>query len=237
VSMRVVVGKTDTPTPIFDDTMTYVVFAPYWNVPTDIATKETVPSVMKDPAFLQRTHMDVLDRAGNVVDPASIDLDHASSYRFRQRPGAGNSLGYVKFMFPNQYNVYLHDTPANSLFARASRSFSHGCVRIAEPQKLAEYVLSDQPAWTPERIRDAMHAGEETSVRLRAPLPVYLGYWTARMSADGLLQFRDDVYGIDGRQAALMASTLEKLKTRADATAVAWNRDAAVSGSPVAVRR
>ena len=219
VSMRVVVGKKDTPTPIFNDDMTYLVFAPYWNVPADIATKETIPSVLKDPAFLDRTNMEVVDRAGNTVDPASIDLSQAGDYRFRQRPGGGNSLGYVKFMFPNQFNVYLHDTPADSLFARAARSFSHGCVRLEQPEALAAYVLRDQPEWTPERIQEAMHGGQETSVKLKGPLPVYLGYWTARTSADGILQFRDDLYGIDARQTRMLESTVGKLKASAAAAA------------------
>jgi murein L,D-transpeptidase YcbB/YkuD len=215
VTMKVVVGKKDTPTPIFSDDMTYIIFAPYWNVPTDIAAKETLPRAISDPAFLSRMNMDVLDSHGNTVDPASIDLSNPRAYRFRQRPGASNSLGLVKFMFPNQYNVYLHDTPADSLFARAVRSFSHGCVRLERPEDLAQYVLADQPEWTRERIEAAMHAGEEKTVKLRAPLPVYLGYWTARISADGLLQFRDDLYGIDARQEALLASTLDHRKAQA----------------------
>jgi murein L,D-transpeptidase YcbB/YkuD len=217
LSMRVVVGKKDTPTPIFNDQMTYLVFAPYWNVPADIASKETIPSVMKDSAFLNKTNMDVLDRSGRVVDPDSIDLSRAGEYRFRQRPGGKNSLGLVKFMFPNQFNVYLHDTPAGSLFARATRSFSHGCVRIAQPEQLAEYVLRDQPEWTPDRIREAMHGREQKTVKLREPLPVYLGYWTARVSADGLLQFRDDLYNIDARQDTLLRSTVDRLKSRVEA--------------------
>jgi murein L,D-transpeptidase YcbB/YkuD len=217
LSMRVVVGTKDTPTPIFNDDMTYVVFAPYWNVPPDIVSKETIPSAMKDPAFLERTNMEVLDQEGNVIDPSSIDLDRAGDYRFRQRPGGGNSLGFVKFMFPNQYNVYLHDTPADSLFARTTRSFSHGCVRLEQPEALAQYVLADQPEWTQERIEAAMHGGQEKTVKLRAPLPVYLGYWTARMSADGILQFRDDLYGIDERQASRLDLTLDAMKRHARA--------------------
>ena len=154
--------------------------------------------------------MEVLDKSGNTVDPATIDMEHAGAYRFRQRPGASNSLGLVKFMFPNQFNVYLHDTPADSLFARATRSFSHGCVRLEQPDKLAQYVLGDQPAWTPERIDQAMHGGQETTVKLSRSLPVYLGYWTARVSADGILQFRDDVYGIDARQSAQLGVAARK---------------------------
>ena len=211
LSMRVVVGKKDTPTPVFSDTMTYIVFAPYWNVPADIVKKETLPSVMRDPAFLQRTNMEVLDRSGNAIDPATIDLSNGAGYRFRQRPGASNSLGLVKFVFPNEFNVYLHDTPAERLFARARRSFSHGCVRLAEPEKLAQYVLGDQPDWTTDRIEQAMHAGQERTVKLARPIPVYLGYWTARVSADGLVQFSDDVYGLDARQPrTTLTSTMAK---------------------------
>ena len=221
VSMRVVVGKPDTQTPIFNDTMTYIVFAPYWNVPTDIAQNETLPEVVRDPGFLNRMNMAVVDPAGNEVDPASIDLENPGSYRFRQRPGTSNALGLVKFMFPNQFNVYLHDTPADSLFARASRSFSHGCVRLEQPEKLAQYVLRDQPEWTSERIGEAMQGGEEHHVKLKAPIPVYLGYWTARVTSDGVVQFRKDVYGIDGRLTTKLAERLNRLKTSAVAAIAA----------------
>jgi murein L,D-transpeptidase YcbB/YkuD len=221
LSMRVVVGKKDTPTPIFNDDMTHVIFAPYWNIPATIAKNETLPHALRDPAFLQRANMEVLDKSGNTVDPGSIDTANVGAYRFRQRPGSSNSLGLVKFMFPNQFNVYLHDTPAESLFARATRSFSHGCVRLEQPDKLAQYVLGDQPSWTPERIDEAMHGGQEKTVKLSRPLPVYLGYWTARVSADGMLQFRDDLYGIDARQSTMLAGALDKLKTRAAAAGAA----------------
>lgn len=217
LSMRVVVGKKDTPTPIFNDEMTYLVFSPYWNVPTNIAAEETLPAVLKDPGFLQRTNMEVVDKSGNAVDPASIDLTNPAEYRFRQRPGSDNSLGLVKFMFPNQYDVYLHDTPADSLFARASRSFSHGCVRVEHPEQLAKYVLGDQPGWDEGKIRAAMHAGEEQTVTLTAALPVYIAYLTARVSADGLVQFRKDVYDVDNAQRARLTRHLERLRKSATA--------------------
>ncbi len=221
LAMRVVVGKKDTPTPIFSDEMTYLVFAPYWNVPPDIAENETLPSVMRDPAFLDKTNMEVVDAKGKPVDPDSIDLNNPAAYRFRQRPGTENSLGLVKFMFPNTFNVYLHDTPADSLFARAARSLSHGCVRVEQPEALAQYVLADQPSWTPEKIQTAMHGDEETTVKLREPIPVYLGYWTARVSPDGVLQFRSDVYGVDGRQTQLLAERVTRLKQHAAHVATA----------------
>jgi L,D-transpeptidase YcbB len=230
LTMRVVVGKQDTQTPIFNDEMTYVVFSPYWNVPPDIAQGETLPEVLKDPGFLERTNMEVLDASGKPIDPALVDLSDPAKYRFRQRPGADNSLGLVKFMFPNQFNVYLHDTPADSLFARASRSLSHGCVRLENPLALAEYVLRDQQGWTRERIEEAMHGEEERTVKLKRPLPVYLGYWTARVSADGVMQFRKDVYGIDGRLSTLLADRLSRLRKSAAAAAMAANRPATPAG-------
>jgi murein L,D-transpeptidase YcbB/YkuD len=217
LTMRVVVGKEDTQTPIFADTMTHIVFSPYWNVPPDIAQGETLPSVMSDPTFLQRQNMEVVDKSGNVLDPSMIDLSDPSAYRFRQRPGASNSLGLVKFMFPNQFNVYLHDTPADSLFARATRSYSHGCVRVEQPTQLAEYLLRDQPEWTSARINEAMHAGEEKHVKLKTPIPVYLGYWTARVSPDGIVQFRKDIYNVDSRLTKLLRERLNRMRDSAAA--------------------
>ena len=208
LSMRVVVGKKDTPTPIFNDAMTHLVFSPYWNVPATIAKGETLPSALRDPSFLQRTNIEVLDEKGQVVDASSIDLERTGDYRFRQRPGTGNALGLVKFMFPNEFNVYLHDTPADSLFARASRSFSHGCVRLEQPQALAEYLLKDRTEWTRETIVEAMHAGEERTVKLREPVPVYIGYWTVDVTPDGKTAFLPDVYGLDARQAAVLNERL-----------------------------
>jgi murein L,D-transpeptidase YcbB/YkuD len=184
-------------------------------VPDSIAEGETLPALINDPDFLLRANMEVVDTEGNVVDPSSIDLNDPTQYRFRQRPGADNSLGLVKFMFPNQHSVYLHDTPADSLFERTGRSLSHGCVRVEKPVELALYVLRDRPEWTREKIEEAMHAGEERAVKLKTPLPVYLGYWTARVSSDGVLQFRKDVYGIDKRQSALLADRLARLRRSA----------------------
>jgi murein L,D-transpeptidase YcbB/YkuD len=192
--------------------MTHLVFSPYWNVPPGIAQDETLPAIMRDPGFLDRNNMEVVDGSGRRIDPSSIDLSNPSAYRFRQRPGADNSLGLVKFMFPNQFNVYLHDTPADSLFSRASRSFSHGCVRLEQPLELARYILQDQPDWTEERIVQAMEGGEEKHVKVKRPIPVYLGYWTARISSDGDLQFRNDIYGIDARQSALVQERLGRMR-------------------------
>jgi murein L,D-transpeptidase YcbB/YkuD len=216
-----VVGRKVTPTPIFNDMMTYVVFSPYWYVPPGIAENETLPSVMRDAAFLDRNNMEVVDTQGRRVDPATIDLEDPAAYRFRQRPGAGNSLGLVKFMFPNQFNVYLHDTPTDSLFGRAARLFSHGCIRVEQPEELARYVLRDQPEWTLDRIREAMHAGTERHVKLRTPIPVFIGYWTARVAPDGMVQFRKDVYGIDARLSAMVEDRMRRLRSSSTAAVTA----------------
>lgn len=217
LSMRVIVGKRDTPTPIFNDEMTHIVFSPYWNVPPGIAQEETLPSLMSDPDFLARNNMEVVDASGKPVDPGSIDWSDPSSFRFRQRPGSDNALGLVKFMFPNKFDVYLHDTPTDSLFGRGARLFSHGCVRVEQPEALAAYVLRDQPEWTADRIREAMHAGQERTVKLREPIPVFIGYWTARVTPDGLVQFRKDVYGIDARQTAMVADRMRRLHASSNA--------------------
>lgn len=120
----------------------------------------------------------------------------------RQKPGPNNSLGLVKFLFPNNYNIYLHDTPAKSLFSQNQRAFSHGCIRLAEPRRLATYLLRNDERWTPEKMDKAMKAGKETWVTLEKTIPVFIGYFTAWESSEGLLHFRDDVYGHDGKLAS-----------------------------------
>jgi L,D-transpeptidase YcbB len=157
------------------------VFSPYWNIPRDIVEKEILPKIEADPDYLARHNMEV-DDAG----------------RYRQLPGKGNSLGLVKFVFPNHFNVYLHDTPAASLFNRIERDFSHGCVRLERPLDLAMYLLRDQPEWTRERMTAAMNSGTEQSVTLKEPFPIYLVYFTA-WEESGQLQVRPDVYGHDHR--------------------------------------
>jgi murein L,D-transpeptidase YcbB/YkuD len=181
LDMKVVTGKKGSPTPVLADQMTTVVFSPYWNIPQDIVQKEILPKVEKDPAYLEKNN---------------IEAD--ASGRYRQRPGPGNSLGQVKFLFPNHYNVYLHDTPAQALFNRVERDFSHGCVRLDEPKALAHYALRDQPEWTEAKIEEAMQSGTERVVTMKNPLPIYLVYFTA-WEEDGALQRVPDVYGLDRR--------------------------------------
>jgi murein L,D-transpeptidase YcbB/YkuD len=184
LDMKVVTGKKTSPTPVLADRMTTVVFSPYWNIPSDIVQKEILPKLDKDPEYLDKNNMEA-DENGH----------------YRQRPGKGNSLGQVKFVFPNHFNVYLHDTPSQALFERVERDFSHGCVRVDEPMKLAQYVLHDQPEWTDEKIAAAMQAGTERAVALKQALPIYLVYFTA-WEDGGTLKTVPDVYGIDRRHTA-----------------------------------
>ena len=184
LDMKVVTGKKSSPTPVLADRMTTVVFSPYWNIPQDIVQKEIVPKLEADPGYLDRNNMEA-DENG----------------RYRQRPGKGNSLGQVKFVFPNHYNVYLHDTPAQSLFERVERDFSHGCVRLDEPMKLAQYVLRDQPEWTDEKITRGDAGRHRARRALKQPLPIYLVYFTA-WEDGGTLKTVPDVYGIDRRHMA-----------------------------------
>jgi L,D-transpeptidase YcbB len=200
--MRVIVGKTMHSTPVFSDKIEYVVMAPYWNVPVSIVENELKPKLVQNPNFLASQDMEVVDpETKNPLSPASIDWNSVTqdnfTYLIRQRPGPKNSLGLVKFLFPNEYNVYLHDTPTQSLFDQTSRDFSHGCVRVEEPVKLAKYLLRDDPEWDEKRIREAMHGKDETWVTLEEKVPVYIVYFTAWVDKHGAVHFRDDLYGHD----------------------------------------
>ncbi len=200
VAMKVVTGKPDRPTPVFTDDMTTVVFSPYWNVPPTIAEDEIIPAVLRDPSYLLRNNLELV-RGTQVVGPAAL---RRGDVQIRQRPGARNSLGLVKFVFPNPFGVYLHGTPAHALFARPSRSFSHGCVRVEKPFELARWVLGGMPQWTPSAIRAALRSGRERQLALPEPIPVYITYQTVQASGDGTVFFWPDVYGHDAAQMPLM---------------------------------
>jgi murein L,D-transpeptidase YcbB/YkuD len=198
LSMRVVTGRRDTPTPVFGEAMTTVVFRPYWNVPANIAATETLPAVLRDRTVIRRQGLEVV-RNGQVVDPSRVDWRRSGGVGFRQRPGAGNALGLVKFLFPNPFNVYLHDTPEDGLFRRTRRTFSHGCVRVEKPEELARWVLEGR-GWTAASIAAAMRRGGERGVRLAEPVAVSIGYFTAWVEDDGTVRFLPDVYGHDALQ-------------------------------------
>jgi murein L,D-transpeptidase YcbB/YkuD len=222
LAMRVIVGEPKNQTPLFSDEMTYVVFSPYWNIPPGILRDETLPRVARDPDFLRRNNIEVVGTSGEeAFDPLSIDWSDPEAtrgLRFRQRPGADNALGLVKFIFPNHFNVYLHDTPGDRLFNKEKRSLSHGCIRIEDPVALARYVLRDQPEWTESRIVDAMTARREQTVKLATKLPVHIGYWTAWVEPDGkTVTYTDDPYGLDPQHARLRGVRLADASRR-DAT-------------------
>jgi murein L,D-transpeptidase YcbB/YkuD len=178
---RVVVGKTMSKTVIFSGNMSSIVFSPWWVLPTSIINKEVKPGMAKNKNYLEEHNMEWND--GQV----------------RQRPGKKNSLGLVKFLFPNSNNIYLHDTPSKDLFERESRAFSHGCIRVGKPRDLAVNLLQNDPAWTPQKIDKAMHAGTETWYTLRKKIPVYIGYFTALVDQQGVVNFFEDVYKLDER--------------------------------------
>jgi L,D-transpeptidase YcbB len=192
LAMRVVVGKAQqNRTPVFSDKMTYLELNPTWNIPPEIASEEILPKLASDPGYLDRHNMERVEAGG--------------STRIRQRAGADNPLGQVKFMFPNEFDIYLHDTPADHLFKEEERDFSHGCIRLERPLDLARYLLQGDPDWTPEKLQEAIASGETQSVTLPKPLPVHILYFTAWVDKDGTVQLRRDVYGHDAKLAAALA--------------------------------
>ncbi|GAA3994382.1 L,D-transpeptidase family protein [Hymenobacter fastidiosus] len=203
-TMRVIVGKTLNATPVFSDKVEYVVLSPYWNVPWSIIEKDLKPKLINNPAYLDRLDMEVVQGYGKkavVVSPSSIDWSSIEQktfkYTVRRRPGPKNDLGEVKFIFPNSNDVYLHDTPHDELFSQGKRGFSHGCVRVEEPLKLAEYLLRNKPGWDMQTIQDTIAERREKHVSLKEALPVYLVYFTSWVDEAGHVNFRDDIYGHD----------------------------------------
>lgn len=200
---RAIVGDEYTRTPVFSAPMRRVVFNPDWTVPESI-NSEILQNLREDEDYLERENFEVLDGNGRPVDPDGIDFSESSGedfpYTFRQRPGPGNTLGRVKFMFPNRFAVYLHDTPSRELFQREDRTFSHGCIRVEHPLDLAEHLL---PSWTPEEMEATVETGRMTSVELDDPLPVLLLYWTVSADLHGELHFYRDAYD---RDAAVLAA-------------------------------
>jgi len=205
LTMRVVVGRPFRRTPVFSDTIRYLVLNPSWDVPATIATQDKLPLIKENPNYLAENGFQLLQGWGadeRRIDPASVDWSQVSArnfpYRLRQGPGPMNALGRVKFMFPNKFSVYLHDTPSRNLFAEDARAFSSGCIRLQAPLDLAELLLRDNPNWSRPAIDRAIAEGREQTVTLGQPLPVHLLYWTVWVDEDGVLQFRDDIYGRDG---------------------------------------
>jgi murein L,D-transpeptidase YcbB/YkuD len=216
LSMKVVVGKPYQRTPVFTAKMTYLIINPPWNVPDSIAREEILKKIRKDPQYLLKENIKVLTGWGpqeKEIDPETIDWSKISAnnlpYRFRQEPGPLNPLGQIKFMFPNKFNVYLHDTPAKQLFSKDIRTFSHGCTRVEKPVELAEYLFWEDPQWTREKLLAAIEEGTEQEIRISRPLNVHFLYLTAWVDEEGILQFRNDIYERD----ALLDAALRKKPT------------------------
>jgi len=200
LEMKVIVGKAlDTRTPLFKEDMRYIEFSPYWNVPPSIARSELVPRFRRDPGYFTRQGFEFVSGTSAVpaLNEANLDAVLNGRMRIRQRPGPLNALGDIKFVFPNNQNIYLHHTPTPQLFKRDRRDFSHGCIRVEAPVELAKFVLQDMPDWTEDRIRQAMTKGTSNTVALHQPLPVVLAYGTAIARADGRVYFLPDIYGQD----------------------------------------
>jgi murein L,D-transpeptidase YcbB/YkuD len=204
ISMRVVTGTRMRRTPVFTGRMTYMELNPYWNIPPIIAKKDILPHLWKDPEYLVRENIRVFQgwsAEAPEIDPESIDWSRITPRRFpfklRQEPGPSNALGRIKFMFPNKFDVYLHDTPARGLFNQTTRSFSSGCIRIEKPIELAEYLLRDQTEWTREEIVAAINSNKTQIVRIPEPIAVHILYWTAWVDPGGTIHLRDDIYGRD----------------------------------------
>ena len=199
-NMNVVVGKEIHETVSFSGEMRNVVFNPYWVVPPGILYDEIIPGIIKNASYLSSHNMEMINGSGKVIASSSVDWKKYTKsgfpYTIRQKPGASNSLGKVKFLFPNSHNIYLHDSPSRSLYKAEKRAFSHGCVRLSDPEKLANYVLEPE-GWTPERVKKALLPGKESWVKLENKLPVYIVYFTAWVENDGQLHFRNDVYHRD----------------------------------------
>jgi murein L,D-transpeptidase YcbB/YkuD len=199
-AMKVIVGTArKSPTPLFDAEMRFIEFSPYWNVPPSIARSETLPRLRSDPGYFDRQGFEFVDSEGRVISGfsgANLDAVQRGQMRIRQKPGAGNALGDIKFVFPNKDNIYLHHTPTPQLFKRDRRDFSHGCIRVEAPVALAKFVLADAPEWSEARIVQAMRKGKSTTIRLQEELPVVIAYHTA-VVRDGRVYFFPDIYRQD----------------------------------------
>ena len=198
-SMRVVVGKSATATTIFNENLTTIVFSPYWNVPQSIIVKELLPKLKKDPYYLNKKNMEVINN-NKVINSSTINWNNYTKgvpFVIREKPGVSNSLGLIKFLFPNNYDIYMHDTPSKSLFEKEERAFSHGCIRLAEPLKLASYLLKNDKDITEAKLLKWMNAGVEKYVSVKPPMPVYIVYFTSWVNHKGKVNFRNDVYGLD----------------------------------------
>jgi len=206
LNFPVIVGRTDYQTPLLSSQISYIDFNPFWNVTASIASKEELRNIKKNPAYLQKKHIKVFSGWGSdayEIDPGTVDWNNVtqqrmSQYKLRQDPGGWNALGKIKFMFPNQHDVYMHDTPTQPLFSRTVRAFSHGCIRLSQPLDLAFFVLADQSGkWPKEKIEKMYRGGKRGVVNLASNLPVHITYQTSWVDKNGIIYFNRDIYNLD----------------------------------------
>ena len=206
LNLPVIVGQSQNQTPVFSDRIKYIEINPYWNIPTSIAVKEELPELQKNPQYLVEKNIrlfsswqeDAVELDSTVIDWSQVTPGQMAGYKLRQEPGPTNALGQLKFVFPNHYAVYLHDTPAKNLFSENKRSFSHGCIRVSSPEKLALFLLKrNDSSWDEVKIRELMAEGSRKVLQIRPPMPVHLTYQTAWVDKSGRIHFNDDVYARD----------------------------------------
>ena len=204
-----IVGKIDRQTPIVNSKINEIIVNPYWNAPVSIVRKDIIPLMRKDPQYLTKNNIHILGPDGNEVDPAAVDwsTEDATKFLFRQDPGAGNAMASVKINFPSPDGVYMHDTPQQSLFSKLMRFDSSGCVRVQNVRDLVTWLLRDTPGWSRQQFEQAIKSGENIPVSLSEPVPVYFTYISAWSTGDGVVHFRDDIYGRDGVDELQISST------------------------------
>ena len=197
---NVVVGKEAKQTSIFKGNISRIILNPYWNIPNSIINKEILPALKRNPNYLSRNNMEVVSNTGKIINASTINWDKYSKnvpFIIRQKPDHDNALGKMKFLFPNSFSIYLHDTPAKELFNQNKRDFSHGCIRVENPKKLALYLLEKDKNWSQEKVEKVLKTNTETGISIKPNMPVYIAYFTAWVDSKGNLNFRNDIYNLD----------------------------------------
>ena len=201
MDLKVIVGKEATRTSIFKGNISQLILNPYWNVPTSIVRKEMLPKLKRNSNYLSKNNMELL--SGNtIIDPSTVNWNKYTSsipYSIRQKPGDDNALGKMKFIFPNNFSIYLHDTPSRSIFNESKRAFSHGCIRVENPMKLAQYILRNNQKWNSDNLQSSIESKKTISIQIKPTLPVYIVYFTAWIGNSGEINFRNDLYNMDSQ--------------------------------------
>ena len=201
MDLKVIVGKEATRTSIFKGNISQLILNPYWNVPTSIVRKEMLPKLKRNSNYLSKNNMELL--SGNtIIDPSTVNWNKYTSsipYSIRQKPGDDNALGKMKFIFPNNFSIYLHDTPSRSIFNESKRAFSHGCIRVENPMKLAQYILRNNQKWNSDNLQSSIESKKTISIQIKPSLPVYIVYFTAWIGNSGEINFRNDLYNMDSQ--------------------------------------